>query len=61
MGITEISVTTDELVDYIDWTPFFRTWELHGKYPQILDDDIVGEEATSVFRDAKEMLKQNRE
>ncbi|MGY8926514.1 MAG: vitamin B12 dependent-methionine synthase activation domain-containing protein, partial [Flavobacteriales bacterium] len=40
-----------------DWTPFFRTWELHGKYPQILSDDIVGQEATSVFKDAQEMLK----
>ena len=57
MGIKEINVTTEELVDYIDWTPFFRTWELHGKYPQILSDDIVGQEATSVFKDAQEMLK----
>ena len=57
MGIKEINVTTEELVDYIDWTPFFRTWELHGKYPQILSDDIVGKEATSVFKDAQEMLK----
>ena len=57
LGIKEISVTTEQLVDYIDWTPFFRTWELHGKYPQILSDDIVGQEATSVFKDAQEMLK----
>ena len=57
LGIKEISVTTDQLIDYIDWTPFFRTWELHGKYPQILSDDIVGKEATSVFKDAQEMLK----
>ena len=57
MGIKEINVTTEELVNYIDWTPFFRTWELHGKYPQILSDDIVGQEATSVFKDAQEMLK----
>jgi len=47
-----------ELVDYIDWTPFFRTWELSGKYPKILEDKIVGEEATKLFADAKAMLKQ---
>lgn len=46
-----------ELVDYIDWTPFFSTWELHGKYPAILEDEVVGEEATKLFHDAKEMLK----
>ncbi len=57
LGVNEISVTTEQLLDYIDWTPFFRTWELHGKYPQILSDDIVGQEATSVFKDAQEMLK----
>ena len=57
LGVKEITVTTEQLVDYIDWTPFFRTWELHGKYPQILSDDIVGQEATSVFKDAQEMLK----
>jgi len=57
LGVKEISVTTEQLADYIDWTPFFRTWELHGKYPQILSDDIVGQEATSVFKDAQEMLK----
>ena len=47
----------DELAKYIDWTPFFLTWELAGKYPNILDDKVVGEEATKLFRDAKEMLR----
>ncbi|MDH5611030.1 MAG: methionine synthase [Gammaproteobacteria bacterium] len=47
-----------ELVEYIDWTPFFRTWELSGKYPTILDDKLVGEEASKLFADAKAMLKQ---
>ncbi|AJQ95235.1 methionine synthase [Gynuella sunshinyii] len=47
-----------ELVDYIDWTPFFMTWELHGKYPKILTDEVVGEEATKLFHDAQAMLKQ---
>ncbi|WP_339664649.1 methionine synthase [Maribacter arcticus] len=46
------------LVPYIDWTPFFRSWELHGKYPAILTDDVVGAQATELFADAKEMLKQ---
>lgn len=46
----------EKLVPYIDWTPFFQTWELHGKYPQILTDDIVGDEATKLFADAQEML-----
>lgn len=47
-----------ELVEYIDWTPFFRTWELSGKYPKILSNETVGEEATKLFNDAKAMLKQ---
>jgi len=45
-----------KLVDYIDWSPFFRTWELHGKYPAILTDEVVGEEATNLFTDAKLLL-----
>ncbi|MCS3902680.1 5-methyltetrahydrofolate--homocysteine methyltransferase [Methylohalomonas lacus] len=47
----------DELVERIDWTPFFMTWELAGKYPKILEDEVVGEEATKLFNDAKAMLK----
>ncbi|WP_339629056.1 methionine synthase [uncultured Maribacter sp.] len=46
------------LVPYIDWTPFFRSWELHGKFPAILTDDVVGAQATELFADAQEMLKQ---
>jgi len=46
-----------EIVPFIDWTPFFQTWELHGRYPNILKDEIVGEEATKLFADAQEMLK----
>ena len=45
-----------ELVDYIDWTPFFQTWELSGSYPKILDDKVVGEAARKLFAEAKEML-----
>lgn len=45
-----------ELKDYIDWTPFFSTWELHGRYPQILEDEVVGNEAKKLFADAQQML-----
>jgi 5-methyltetrahydrofolate--homocysteine methyltransferase len=44
------------LVPYIDWTPFFQTWELAGRYPNILSDEIVGKEATALFKDAQKML-----
>ena len=42
--------------DYIDWSPFFQTWDLHGKYPGILEDSIVGESASQLFAEAKKML-----
>ncbi len=45
------------LVDYIDWSPFFQTWEMAGSYPKILDDKVVGIEARKLFNDAKDMLK----
>ena len=45
-----------DLRDYIDWTPFFRAWELAGNYPAILQDEVVGESATSLFADAQKML-----
>ncbi len=47
-----------DLADHIDWTPFFASWELIGRYPLILDDDIVGEAARDLFADAQAMLKQ---
>jgi 5-methyltetrahydrofolate--homocysteine methyltransferase len=47
----------DELVELIDWTPFFQAWELAGKYPAILTDKVVGVQATELFRDAREMLR----
>ncbi len=46
------------LREYIDWTPFFRAWELHGVYPSILKDKVVGESASSLFEDAQKMLDQ---
>jgi 5-methyltetrahydrofolate--homocysteine methyltransferase len=57
IGEQTIEVDLDVLVPYIDWTPFFRTWELFGKYPAILTDEVVGEQATSVFADAQAMLE----
>ncbi len=57
-GITVLKdVSLAELVDTIDWTPFFQTWELAGRYPQILQDKIVGEVATNLFQDAQDMLR----
>ena len=46
----------EDLIPFIDWTPFFQTWELAGRYPVILEDEVVGEEATKLFKDAQEML-----
>ncbi|MBT8303673.1 MAG: methionine synthase [Bacteroidia bacterium] len=46
-----------KLEDYIDWSPFFRSWDLHGRYPDILDDDLVGEHAKELHKDAKILLK----
>jgi 5-methyltetrahydrofolate--homocysteine methyltransferase len=45
-----------ELIPFIDWTPFFQTWQLAGRYPRILTDEVVGEQATDLFADAQEML-----
>lgn len=47
----------EELIPYFDWSPFFRSWDLFGKYPQILEDEIVGEHAKELFADAQKMLK----
>ncbi|TVZ07652.1 methionine synthase (B12-dependent) [Cellulophaga sp. RHA_52] len=46
----------NKLVEFIDWTPFFRSWELHGKFPDILTDEIVGTQATDLFAEAQQML-----
>lgn len=46
----------EKIREYFDWTPFFITWELHGKYPGILEDKVVGEEASKLFNDANDML-----
>jgi 5-methyltetrahydrofolate--homocysteine methyltransferase len=58
LGLHQINeLSLDKLVPYIDWTPFFQTWELHGKFPRILQDEIVGEEASKLYEDAQKMLR----
>ena len=58
LGIQIIeNLDLSKLVDFIDWTPFFRSWELHGKYPDILEDEIVGPQATELYADARKMLE----
>nr|WP_279304921.1 methionine synthase [Pseudohalioglobus lutimaris] len=47
-----------KLIDTIDWTPFFITWELAGKFPRILEDEVIGKQATELYQDAQAMLKQ---
>ena len=56
LEITEYSLSVSELIPFIDWSPFFMTWELAGKYPNILEDEKVGEAATDLFADAQKML-----
>ena len=50
------TIPLQEIRDYIDWTPFFQTWDLHGRYPNILEDKIVGKEAKKLLSDALKML-----
>ncbi|MEP1141103.1 MAG: methionine synthase [Balneola sp.] len=54
--ISEIDLRT--LADFIDWTPFFKTWMLTGKYPAILEDEVVGTQATELLKDAKKLLNE---
>lgn len=56
-GISELTVATEQLLPFIDWTPFFSSWQLSGKYPEILDDTVVGTEARKLFNDAQSMLR----
>ncbi|MBX2829377.1 MAG: methionine synthase [Flavobacteriaceae bacterium] len=58
LGIQKLEDFNLELLkDYIDWTPFFRSWDLHGRFPNILEDEVVGQQATDLFLDAENMLK----
>ncbi len=56
--LTEADIDFSVVKEYIDWTPFFQTWELAGAYPRILTDEVVGEEATRVYEDALVMLEE---
>ncbi len=55
-GTHALELDPRKVAEYIDWTPFFQTWELHGKFPAILKDEVVGEQATQLFEDAQRML-----
>ena len=61
-GFTGIRIENDfpleMLVEYIDWSPFFHAWELRGRYPNIFEDEVVGEKAKELFDDAQALLKQ---
>ena len=57
LGTKTFEGSLEEIAAYIDWTPFFQTWELYGRYPKILNDEVVGKEATELFVHAQEMLK----
>jgi 5-methyltetrahydrofolate--homocysteine methyltransferase len=54
------TITLDDLIPYIDWSPFFHTWELRGRYPAIFDDPVVGKQARELFDDAQELLARIR-
>ncbi|ANS45092.1 Methionine synthase [Serratia inhibens PRI-2C] len=56
LGVHAVAADIETLRQYIDWTPFFMTWSLAGKYPRILEDEVVGEEAKRLFADANQML-----
>ncbi|MFT5213459.1 MAG: 5-methyltetrahydrofolate--homocysteine methyltransferase [Patiriisocius sp.] len=59
LGIQTLEqLSLKELVPFIDWTPFFRSWDLHGKYPDILTDKVVGEQATIMYDEAQAMIKE---
>jgi 5-methyltetrahydrofolate--homocysteine methyltransferase len=58
LGVHLHTPNIETLIPYIDWTPFFQTWDLHGKYPQILTDDVVGAAASKVYEDAQQLLAQ---
>ncbi|WP_086030559.1 methionine synthase [Tenacibaculum holothuriorum] len=51
-------VSLKELIPFFDWSPFFRSWDLHGKFPNILEDELVGEQATNLYQDAQNILNE---
>lgn len=58
LGVQEVDVKIADLVPYIDWQPFFIAWEMHGKFPAILKDELLGKEATKLYDDAQAMIQQ---
>jgi 5-methyltetrahydrofolate--homocysteine methyltransferase len=56
-GAEKITIAVRDLIEYIDWSPFFHAWELRGRYPTILDDPKIGKEARELFNDAQELLE----
>ena len=57
LGVTVLDIKIEDVISFIDWTPFFSSWQLKGKFPKIFDNEIIGEEAKKLFDDAQEMLK----
>ena len=57
LGLREYTVEVETLIEYIDWTPFFYTWEMKGRYPKILTDPKLGTEASKLFEDAQSLLR----
>ena len=58
LGIQTLEqLSLKELVPYIDWSPFFRSWDLHGKFPAILSDEVVGEQASILYEEAQQMIE----
>jgi 5-methyltetrahydrofolate--homocysteine methyltransferase len=59
-GSADKAISLDDLIPYIDWSPFFHTWELRGRYPAIFDDPVVGQQARELFDDAQKLLERIR-
>ncbi len=59
-GLPVATVSLQTLIEYIDWSPFFHTWELRGRYPAIFDDPVIGQQAKELFEDAQKLLGDNR-
>lgn len=57
LGVFEHSVKVSDLIPYIDWTPYFKTWELHGKFPELLEDELIGEEAKKLYKETLVLLE----
>ena len=57
IGTQVVEVALSELIPFLDWTPFFRSWQLFGKFPKILKDEVVGETATQLYEEAQKMLQ----